>query len=428
MALKGACIIISELSIPNCMKTIKPITEYVGGKAGGIKYIWKNIFFKLSLNIDKLYRSDEELIKSFKNEIKGHNFYISNGNPKIRYPLTILIDILGWRIIAKSLLPIGHKTIIYGSSDGGDSIFNESEEFDKLIKQMSNQINITSEYVWENGKSKKVLLHSSCDTEGHKGYDGRFYIVDTARTLPPVYSNSDHAFLYQLMRPELVKKSPFKLCPDVYSGFKVENMEMHIRNNELVTNLLMNEIIPNFIQSFENQFTSSENIFNEQYITLMLTMMKNEGINTRYLPHLYSYSNFSNIKTLIEIEIISRCLKHKWRRSMREESMKELRCFKIKSIEFLNLVFGKSDHSFILWSVEIPKLVSIYFSGHPYNNFSNLKKIHSYFILTRISSLCGLNMDFQRISSSWEIMQKKLFPFNENDIISIEPRIIQALV
>lgn len=42
-------------------------------------------------------------------------------------------------------------------------------------------------------KTSKTLLHGPIDIEGHKGRDGRFYLVDSARLFPPAASQETYA-------------------------------------------------------------------------------------------------------------------------------------------------------------------------------------------------------------------------------------------
>jgi hypothetical protein len=41
--------------------------------------------------------------------------YVSCGIPEIRVPLMALVDFLGFRVTAMSLLPISQSTLIYGT-------------------------------------------------------------------------------------------------------------------------------------------------------------------------------------------------------------------------------------------------------------------------------------------------------------------------
>ncbi len=56
--------------------------------------------------------------------------------PHLHVPLMALIDYLGFRLIAISLVPIDKATIVYGSNDGGRSIHNTSKEFSGMMRKV----------------------------------------------------------------------------------------------------------------------------------------------------------------------------------------------------------------------------------------------------------------------------------------------------
>jgi CLU-like protein len=64
-------------------------------------------------------------------------------------------------------------------------------------------------------------LHSAADIEGHVGWDGQRYLIDFARTFPPMEPDPlvPNGHLSQMFRSEFVSKYPKPLCPDAYSGF-----------------------------------------------------------------------------------------------------------------------------------------------------------------------------------------------------------------
>lgn len=71
------------------------------------------------------------------------------------------------------------------------------------------------------------------DTEVHRGSDGRIYVIDLSRVLPPqepdVHIHLSH--LYRMLRPEFVRMNPEPLCSDTASGFASQESDAkdHIR-------------------------------------------------------------------------------------------------------------------------------------------------------------------------------------------------------
>lgn len=72
----------------------------------------------------------------------------------------------------------------------------------------------------------------SGDIEGHQGSDGRFYVLDFARTFPSEARlvgdpEEKGAFLYKLLRRELLRKNPVPLNPDSFTSTIVLFVSSH---------------------------------------------------------------------------------------------------------------------------------------------------------------------------------------------------------
>lgn len=201
--------IISEYFLPDDLKSVK--TKDIGGYAGGKKFVWRGILFKLAYGDQGPYRgNDEAAAKAMGHELKGGNSYFrcctddssaakisslccsgkkngkgkggsSGGNvPRLHVALQALIDYKGFRMHAQAELPIdGHNTLLMGTADASQHVYAESSELTAVMKQAGKELNLREHYV------KGKLLHAACDIEGHRGYDDRYYVVDLARTFPP---------------------------------------------------------------------------------------------------------------------------------------------------------------------------------------------------------------------------------------------------
>jgi hypothetical protein len=68
-----------------------------------------------------------------------------------------------------------------------------------------------------------VLLYSAGDIEGHLGRDGRYYVLDFSRTFPPAPDGvgaaapGKGAYLYRVLRAELVQKNDVPLSSDAFT-------------------------------------------------------------------------------------------------------------------------------------------------------------------------------------------------------------------
>jgi len=170
--------IVSEVSLPLERKSIKP--RRLGGIAGGEKFLEEGIFFKFAIDAYKIYGGDKFAMKAAGHELQGLMAYMDTDTPGLHVPLSTIVDYAGYRVVASARLPISSDTLIYGSSDGGKTIHRKDPVFNKMMEDASLTLNIKQHEV-----APGVSLHSAVDMEGHKGADGRYYVLDTARVFPP---------------------------------------------------------------------------------------------------------------------------------------------------------------------------------------------------------------------------------------------------
>ena len=141
------------------------------------------------------------------------------------------------RLIAIALLPINRETLVYGSSNGGKTVFNSDERMTALMAEVGEKLHLRKHKVRpfssKNGTAA-VELHGPVDIEGHVGLDSRYYVVDAARLLPceapaSAYNGniekSKGEHLYKLLRPEFLRMMPSlglpRLSSDAFSSFSV---------------------------------------------------------------------------------------------------------------------------------------------------------------------------------------------------------------
>jgi len=63
----------------------------------------------------------------------------------------------------------------------------------EMMSHAAKILNLKGEFIWNVNKAHRIQLHTSCDVEGHVGYDDRYYIVDTARAMPPATPRKEFA-------------------------------------------------------------------------------------------------------------------------------------------------------------------------------------------------------------------------------------------
>eukprot|EP00698_Gefionella_okellyi_P019190 TRINITY_DN584_c0_g1_i1.p1 TRINITY_DN584_c0_g1~~TRINITY_DN584_c0_g1_i1.p1 ORF type:complete len:1314 (-),score=331.34 TRINITY_DN584_c0_g1_i1:549-4436(-) len=172
-------IVISEVSLPVEQKTIPPAD--FGGIAGGSKYFSQGVFFKFVKDESGLYASDAKAMKVAGAELLGLRAYTETAIPGLHFPLMTIIDFRGYRLIASCMLPLNKTTLVYGSADGGRTVHVSDEEMNALMQRAGEALHLKPHAVGDSG----TVLYAPCDIEGHRGTDGRHYVLDTARVFPP---------------------------------------------------------------------------------------------------------------------------------------------------------------------------------------------------------------------------------------------------
>ncbi len=212
-------IILSELFLPSAKKTIKPVN--IGGHLGGQKYIVENaaVMFKVPDASPFLSeKRDFSAAMACANKVAGHElagirllssyFFDNRSAVRVSLPLACVIDYMGLRLLAMSVLPISPLTLRYGSQNaGGDDrhVVQSDVTLATLLNEMGQSLNLESHRVFDRTSQTEVSLRTPVDLEGHRGFDGRYYLVDTSRVMPPcVLDTSDKACIFfELFRPEV---------------------------------------------------------------------------------------------------------------------------------------------------------------------------------------------------------------------------------
>lgn len=104
-------------------------------------------------------------------------------------PGTIIVDYLGRRLVAQSIVPGIFKQrepeehqVDYGGVEGRD-VVAESEAFVPTFSQVSKALKVKKHPVWDKD-GRKHVLEGSVETKGLLGTDGRKYILDLYRLTP----------------------------------------------------------------------------------------------------------------------------------------------------------------------------------------------------------------------------------------------------
>ena len=356
-------IIISERHLPVDMKTIKPAS--IGGIAGGEKYICHSILFKFAVDQEVnggwMYGgsepSDEAAMKVASNELTGLIHCFKCEVKGLHLPLMTLIDYRGYRLSAFSVLPVDKSTLVYGSDDGGKTVLNKTKLFASKMEQVANVLNLMGHNV------HGVRVHGPADLEGHRGKDGRMYLLDFSRVFPPEApepgAKDSRAIFHRLLRPELVKRSDIPLSSDAFSKFQKDDPKDKALNGQVhvATEMLFREIIPQFALSL-SELKSFDDL-------MLIGSIHRAGINVRHLGKLRKCVDpkATEIRRILLSQMCARCIKVLFRAAMRE-TMKEyclpsVEPYTAVILDLLNLIFGWGFEGAIFWksvSGTVPKV------------------------------------------------------------------------
>ena len=297
--------------------------------------------------------------------------YFSSNSVEINLPLMALVDYRGFRVIAVCALPVDRSTIIYGSCDAGMTVHAKSKRFNAYMKDMAKDLNLKKHLAgWKKVKS----LYAAADIEGHKGKDGKYYLLDFSRSMPPVDPKQSknpplNGHLYNLFRREFVKSYPKPLCSDGFSGFIRSDPEEEKHNEELAeaTTYLYHTLIPAFAREFLQIYREAKQGHSLSDVKITENMHR-RGINMRYLGKLYTSiqaldSDWAlECSTVVLLEACARVVKNQLnlqlRHLVREHTFPADVPYRRLVVRFLNLVFGGDSDSRTCWREQLgPDLI-----------------------------------------------------------------------
>jgi len=432
-------VIISELYLPDDRKSIKPVN--LGGRAGGSKYIVHNILFKFALDLFGLYgNSDENAQKAAGHDLKGLIHYWGAGVSRLHFPLMALIHYMGHCLIAMSILPLGANSLKYGSNDGGKTLHFDDPVAVEKMKEAGQRLNLKGHRVGQNTQ----LIYGPGDIECHLGEDGRYYVLDFARTFPPeaVLAGGTRVkgqTFFKLLRPELVINYPTPLSSDAFSGFTQFDPDSYQNNLDVygATKKMITVLIPRFVETLKSLTSESQYTIS---CSMLISELHKQGINVRHLGHVrrllgipYGVGVAPHIKhlsRLLLVEMVARVVKSQIRLAWRQKAktaryITDLQCKQVAT-EILNLVFSQSKQSKEYWVKQIKpalkeKFVYSLFSTEESNNFDiwaeNDLGNKNAALLPRIQELTGIV-----ISLSSSSLNEPL-TFLVNDITTIETKV-----
>eukprot|EP01091_Cochliopodium_minus_P014888 TRINITY_DN5158_c0_g1_i1.p1 TRINITY_DN5158_c0_g1~~TRINITY_DN5158_c0_g1_i1.p1 ORF type:complete len:645 (-),score=182.82 TRINITY_DN5158_c0_g1_i1:46-1980(-) len=303
------------------------IKQIKGGTAG-IKLIKDNLFFKLAQDSHDIYGGDVFAGKAANHELKSLNELgklivgqkilkegkTVNKKPLIEgvnIPLFVLVDFLGFRVVASSVLPLNSSTIKYGSNDGGKTIHDGigDKEIREKVSKIANTLYLKEHFVgWHSGKKK---LHFSGDVEVHRGLDERIYIIDCARFYPPFPpdKNVKGCVFYQLFRPQFLETYKKPVSSDVFTYWGKHNAKTH---NQEVRSMYAYYFCT-YLPLISTELSQSKSHYTCEYHTYFL---HSKGINCKDFGNVRSYVTDEKRKKTLLIDCTARSIRFLIRSSL----------------------------------------------------------------------------------------------------------------
>ncbi|KAL6072242.1 Clu domain-containing protein [Balamuthia mandrillaris] len=315
-------------------------------------------------------------MKAAGHELKGLMEYMDCRVKGLHFPLMVLVDYRGYRLIAESILPLGPNTLIYGSSDGGRTTHADVPEMNARMEAAANILNLKGHYVYNWERTEKILIHGPIDIEGHLGKDNRFYVLDTARVFPPQTpaEGVKGSFLYRLLRPELVKNNSVALSSDAFSRWPIEGSQQHNAEVVAATKRMKEVLCKEFGQWLDECFGSKEqeeeetqqhkkdsspnDLVRREQFAKLVNQAHRKGINVLCLGIVRSHVHSSFTRALVFTEIVARTCKNILRAQLRKlKSSKEEDYHRIV-LRYFNILFSNTPSSAQYWATCLPQSIA----------------------------------------------------------------------
>jgi protein TIF31 len=154
-------------------------------------FTWNNVFFSFATDSRGIFKElggEQAARAAAANDLRGVRAYDSVGSSELHTLATVLVDYLGHRVVAQSIVPgilrrNQTSSVVYGASEvEGKMMFDP--RFNDLLAKPTEKL-YTKPHTIQYGEEDTVhTIHSSSECKGILGTDERFYVLDLIRTTP----------------------------------------------------------------------------------------------------------------------------------------------------------------------------------------------------------------------------------------------------
>ncbi|KJH46399.1 hypothetical protein DICVIV_07522 [Dictyocaulus viviparus] len=142
-------------------------------------FIWNNIFFSLGFDVKDHYKElggDAAALAATSADLQGVRAYAAIDNCKLCTLGMAIIDYRGYRVTAQSIIP--------GILDKEQALVS-SVKYHELLETCAKELKLLPHEVVIDDRGNTAKLFTSYETKGIIGNDGRYYVLDLLRTMPP---------------------------------------------------------------------------------------------------------------------------------------------------------------------------------------------------------------------------------------------------
>eukprot|EP00727_Mastigamoeba_balamuthi_P002296 m51a1_g12063 putative c2 domain containing protein (512) ;mRNA; r:3690-5705 len=276
------------------------------------------IFYKFALDNHAIHGSDGAAMKAAGHDMKGlqaftYGALMAGCFPHIRVPLMCMVDWLGYRVLACTILPIGRATLVLGSPDAGatlrDCPINTAPKC--IAEQVASWLRLKRHELLSPSCNAVVTTSLPFDFEVHQSRAGDIYCVDFARLFPP---REKRGRLTKLFRPEFLRIYPKRLCSDAFTTIIRDQDECAAEVVE-AEHFLASAHVPQVVLLLDRLWGENAALPGR----FLVFLLHHSGINMHYLGRVLQHSKCPSLQRLVLVEMISRLLKNAARARLRSK-------------------------------------------------------------------------------------------------------------
>ena len=155
-------------------------------------FVYNNIFYSFGADGVQTFASeggDAAARVAVGKDVSGVRAVNQLDIPDLYTPGTVVVDYLGKRVVAQSIVPgifkqrePGEPQVDYGGVEGKETVAT-NEAFVPVFEKLSKALFVKKHAVWDKDNNRHVM-EGSVETKGLLGADGRKYVLDLYRIVP----------------------------------------------------------------------------------------------------------------------------------------------------------------------------------------------------------------------------------------------------